>query len=241
MPRSGDEVNNYRPRKGKAAGKSKQASAHISRSRDEVQKKHTKNTGPSERDRTVDGTSSGNKCGDQGKTTVPASEGRSGLNLSSGAPQNVFFLIGLIFGLIFVCLVPPLLAPDEWTHFQRAYYTSEGNMRAEIAYSPGSGRKVVGGMMPKSFLIAQKFSTLDIPYNDENVQRLPMLIQYNADKYLSQRKFHTYNILSLFDQPVTSHDERKFTFLFPRPPCIRHTFTFPRPLALRSADGWGFR
>jgi uncharacterized membrane protein len=41
-------------------------------------------------------------------------------------PENCFFLIALVFGLLMCFLNPPFLVPDEYAHFDRAFSLSRG-------------------------------------------------------------------------------------------------------------------
>lgn len=59
-------------------------------------------------------------------------------------PEYVFLLLVSIFGLLFAFLVPPMQAPDEISHFFRAYQLSDGQVIA-TKYDFG-----VGGALPKS-------------------------------------------------------------------------------------------
>ena len=43
------------------------------------------------------------------------------------APETKFLKIGLVFGLLFVFIVPPFQVPDEFDHFFKAYLVSKGN------------------------------------------------------------------------------------------------------------------
>lgn len=42
-------------------------------------------------------------------------------------PHNFFIVVGLVFGLLFVALTPPLQGPDEQAHFAQAFKYSEAN------------------------------------------------------------------------------------------------------------------
>ncbi len=59
-------------------------------------------------------------------------------------PEKAFLAVGLSFGLLLVLLVPPMQAPDELSHFFRAYQLSDGQLIAD-RYDLG-----VGGELPKS-------------------------------------------------------------------------------------------
>lgn len=60
-------------------------------------------------------------------------------------PEKVFISIGLIFGILFLMIVPPFQVPDEPAHFFRAYQISEGKIVAERR-----GESSTGGSIPKS-------------------------------------------------------------------------------------------
>lgn len=120
------------------------------------------------------------------------------------SPHTAFLTIGLVFGLIFVFLLPPLVAPDEWNHFRRALLTSEGALRTETFYPPGSRTKVVGGTMPEHFLLAEQLLRLGLPYTEQNIRKVPMFSGYFTDDFLSQRRFSGNVILSFFKQQTAS-------------------------------------
>ena len=44
---------------------------------------------------------------------------------------ELFSVLGLGFGLLFVFLIPPLHGNDEIVHFPRAFHVAEGNLRVE--------------------------------------------------------------------------------------------------------------
>jgi uncharacterized membrane protein len=51
-------------------------------------------------------------------------------------PHLVFLIIGGLFGILYIFLVPPILQPDEIAHFNRVYQISEGHL---------VGQKIPGG------------------------------------------------------------------------------------------------
>lgn len=59
-----------------------------------------------------------------------------------GLPVRFTLVVGLIFGLAFLVLIPPMQGPDEPNHFLRVYQLSEGT-----ALSPYIGQSL-GGMFP---------------------------------------------------------------------------------------------
>lgn len=52
-------------------------------------------------------------------------------------PQNVFIIIGLIYGLSFLLLTPPFQVIDEGEHFDKALYLSEGGVLPILDRYPG--------------------------------------------------------------------------------------------------------
>ncbi len=77
--------------------------------------------------------------------------------LQSCQPQQLFLLIGIPIGLLFVFMVPPYQVPDEQAHFARAYQVSEGGLTSQhIPFG-------VGGRLPESLLAtANKMTTPEI-------------------------------------------------------------------------------
>lgn len=116
------------------------------------------------------------------------------------SPQKVFLAIGLIFGIIFLILTPPFLAPDEWNHWKRAYFTSEGNLK--VKRIPDARAAGVGAMLPEEVLIVESLALLNLPYIKDNIKQLPKFEIYNQDEYLAVRKFSKDNLLSLFRRPA---------------------------------------
>ncbi|MBF0343387.1 MAG: DUF2142 domain-containing protein [Nitrospirae bacterium] len=92
-------------------------------------------------------------------------------------PELVFVILASGFGVLFILLVPPFQAPDEYAHFYRAYQISEGRMVAEIQ------EDYIGGYLPESLLATALGVTKGVPY--------PFAIgvsidtNYNIDKKLT--------------------------------------------------------
>ena len=59
---------------------------------------------------------------------------------------KIFLLIGLVFGVVWLFLIPPFQGPDEFMHFHRAYLLSEGKLG--LVVDPASGR--IGHYLPAS-------------------------------------------------------------------------------------------
>ena len=63
----------------------------------------------------------------------------------SNRPEDWFLRSSLLFGLLFVFIVPPFQAPDETSHFFRAYHLSEGHLMGET-----TSDKRLGAELPSS-------------------------------------------------------------------------------------------
>lgn len=120
---------------------------------------------------------------------------------SISKPQNVFLLLGLFFGLLFVFVTPPALVGDEPNHFFRAYQISEGHIIGERR------DYLSGGWLPESVVLTNrklvgdiemnhdvKFDTnliselLYLPLDPENqiFERFPNTVVYAPVPYLPQ-------------------------------------------------------
>jgi uncharacterized membrane protein len=73
----------------------------------------------------------------------PVDDGSGGGDL----PAFTFRAIALLFGLLFVFLIPPLQSPDEPAHFLRAYQISEGG------FFPEKRDNRMGGMLPSAVVM----------------------------------------------------------------------------------------
>ncbi|MBL9008830.1 MAG: DUF2142 domain-containing protein [Myxococcales bacterium] len=92
--------------------------------------------------------------------------------------SKTLLLLGGLLGLLYVVLTPPFQAPDEQTHFFRAYQVAAGQLVA-IKHGQRSG-----GVLPESLLATVQASRL---YE----------IQFHPDKTLSWRETH-----ALFSIPL---------------------------------------
>lgn len=71
-------------------------------------------------------------------------------------PERAFLGIAIIFGLVYVMLIPPFQATDEPQHFFRAYQLSQG-----VMYSVPLPHGGIGGFIPRSF----KYAANDLLYH----------------------------------------------------------------------------
>jgi uncharacterized membrane protein len=60
--------------------------------------------------------------------------------------HRAFLFFGLLFGIVWLFLIPPFQGPDEFGHFGRAYMLSEGKLKIDV--DPPSGRS--GNYLPAS-------------------------------------------------------------------------------------------
>jgi len=65
-------------------------------------------------------------------------------------PENLYIVLGLIFGLIFVIITPPFQAPDEPYHFYRAYQISDLQILSQPKFSTEDQIETAGGYLPIS-------------------------------------------------------------------------------------------
>lgn len=80
-------------------------------------------------------------------------------------PQNAFVIIAVLFGASMAVIMPPLLVPDEASHFYRAFQISEGNI-----YSDNHGGKT-GGWLPRevSFVGGAQSVPADFKFNPSTI------------------------------------------------------------------------
>jgi len=87
-------------------------------------------------------------------------------------PENVFVLVGIVFGIIFIFITPPFQASDEDSHFYRAFHVSEGNITARRYLD----KDIAGDYLPKSLVdVVAKLSS-NIPFHHENKQKIEDMI-----------------------------------------------------------------
>ncbi len=61
--------------------------------------------------------------------------------------EHVFLALALLFGLLWVFLIPPFQLPDEESHFIRAWSLSDGSLFIKTVKGP-DGKLTAGGYMP---------------------------------------------------------------------------------------------
>ena len=60
--------------------------------------------------------------------------------------EKKYLYIALIFGILFVFIVPPFQSPDEDSHFKKAYQVSKGKLYPEVK------KNVIGNYFPTEML-----------------------------------------------------------------------------------------
>ena len=96
-------------------------------------------------------------------------------------PETAFLIIGLIYGLCFLIATPALQVPDEYEHFYRALYVSEGHVLPEKVgnmsgvYVPESVQLTASGISEEWFSFIKDRDDkinlsplLNIPFNSQN-------------------------------------------------------------------------
>jgi len=79
-------------------------------------------------------------------------------------PIRFFLITALLFGLIYLFLIPPFQFPDEGHHYYRAYHISDGNFFGEKTLDSR-----FGGMIPKSMVkFENDFRFLRYNYNQKS-------------------------------------------------------------------------
>ncbi|MBF0556353.1 MAG: DUF2142 domain-containing protein [Nitrospirae bacterium] len=108
-------------------------------------------------------------------------------------PERVFLILGIVFGLLFVVIVPPFQAPDETNHFYRSYQISEGRFLAERRGGD------VGGMLPESLIKTAKTLSKDIPGHPENKQEVSEIVEaFNIPIDEGRRAFLNFHYTVLY-------------------------------------------
>jgi len=94
----------------------------------------------------------------------------------SNHPVHFFAITSLIFGLLFVLLVPPFQNPDEYTHFTRSYEVSE--LKISHKYRQGSVY-IKGSELPSSIYNTNKKTRL---YHKQGQPDVPQAKKYTWEE-----------------------------------------------------------
>lgn len=94
-------------------------------------------------------------------------------------PETAFLIIGLIYGIGFLLATPALQVPDEYEHFYRALYVSEGHILPEKVGNM-SGVYIPESVQFTASEISREWFTF-IKDRDDKLNFLPLLdIQFNS-------------------------------------------------------------
>lgn len=100
-------------------------------------------------------------------------------------PENVFLVLGLVFGLLFGITIPPFQVPDESVHFKRVYKLSTFDI-----FQTETKNGMVGDYMPSNLdSTAQHVSYLSFkPYNKITkkaiLEEFKHKINYNHEEFI---------------------------------------------------------
>lgn len=97
--------------------------------------------------------------------------------------STLFLILALLFGVVWIFIVPPFQSPDEQAHFFRIYQISEGKI-LPLYNSDG----VAGGLLPKSIVMVVKEF-----YND---------LSFDLEKHSSFKKIFKFLLLPLNSDDV---------------------------------------
>jgi uncharacterized membrane protein len=118
-------------------------------------------------------------------------------------PENVFLILGIVFGLVFLILIPPFQVNDEPIHYFKSYDLSEGNLIPEksessiIFHIPTSMQETkehffVGSdySIEKKKLDLSIISNLfEMPLNNNNKSDLVTALTYPPFPYMASALF----------------------------------------------------
>ena len=100
-------------------------------------------------------------------------------------PENIFIIIGLIYGLAFLFITPPFfVVPDEATHFYKAYGLSEGYLIPEKIGNEA------GVVIPEYTLdtISASFNQ-KINFEDVITSKVNINVNRNSEKFVVLSRF----------------------------------------------------
>ncbi len=148
--------------------------------------------------------------------------------LNNIKPYNFFVVVAILFEIVFNIVTPPLQAPDEISHFYRAYQIADGH------FLPERTKDRLGGHLPvcfDEFVLPYTFAALNLKYtlSEQDVLRsaevvfdkkntqfkdFPSTTTYSAVSYLPQ--ITALFIIKQFNCKVATlyYGGRIFSFLF---------------------------
>lgn len=105
--------------------------------------------------------------------------------------EKKYLYIALIFGILFVFIVPPFQSPDEDSHFKKAYQVSKGKLYPEVK------KNVIGNYFPTEMLNYIKTKTKYIGNRDKKYKYSEMVLDQYTKLNYEERKFTSYSTVSV--------------------------------------------
>ena len=105
--------------------------------------------------------------------------------------EKKYLYIALIFGILFVYIVPPIQSPDEDSHFKKAYQVSKGKLYPEVK------KNVIGNYFPTEMLNYIKTKTKYIGNRDKKYKYSEMVLDQYTKLNYEERKFTSYSTVSV--------------------------------------------
>lgn len=107
--------------------------------------------------------------------------------IGKSKPENIFMLLGTIFGLLWIIIFPPFQAPDEEGHFIRAYMISEG-----IIWPVNDSEQCgLGAYLPPEVTLIDKAVDADKlrfhPDKKQNIDDIKNALQIKSNSYQDGR------------------------------------------------------
>ena len=98
-------------------------------------------------------------------------------------PENLFLVIGFIWGVLYLIVTPPFQVADEDRHFFRAYQVAEGGIVATVH------EEQAGGWLPKSIFECARSTAYMRWKPTEKISRVEILDLFNQPLNPDQRVF----------------------------------------------------
>ena len=105
--------------------------------------------------------------------------------------EKKYIYISLVFGLLFVFIVPPFQSPDEDSHFKKEYQVSKGHLYPSIR------KNVAGNYFPKEMLNYISEKTKYIGNRDKKYKYSEMVLDQYTKLNYDEQKFATYSTVSI--------------------------------------------
>jgi uncharacterized membrane protein len=111
------------------------------------------------------------------------------------SPERAFLTLGLVFGLLFMLVLPPFQVPDEPAHLYRGYQVTEGQIVSQ------RHNNQAGGWLPQSLLETVNIWTGRIPFRPEQKVELKQFAD-TATLPLKREQITFVNFMSSAYSPI---------------------------------------